>query len=158
MAQSPRATVSTRHSIAPKASSELMDAQSTPATLHESSLILEDLQCFLQALDLCCPTRFSLLVCLWLDNTPVLDLGKILQHRGKFRTCGVSISREIADALVQTFMLLRLIFGILRFHGGCELVVLGHLLISQILGEITLNHLQNFDDAAAGTSCLGVLL
>merc|ERR1719272_2197035 len=155
MAQSPRATVSTRQSIGPKPSSELMDAQSTPATLHESSLTLEDLQCFLQALDLCCPTRFSLLVCLWLGNTPVLDLGKILKHRRKFGTCGVSISRKIADALVQTFMLLRLIFGILRFHCVCELVVLSHflkngngisllhLLISQILGEIAFNNLQN---------------
>merc|ERR1719253_1417076 len=67
-------------------------------------------------------------------------------------------------------MLLRLVFCILRFHGSCELVVLRcllidrngigllHLLISQILREITLHHFQNFNDAAASTTCLGVLL
>merc|ERR1719424_2394663 len=151
----PRATMSTRQSIRFEASSELMGAQSTPAALHESSLTLEDLQCFLQALDLCCPARFPLFVCLWLGNAPVLDFGKVLKHRGKFGTCGVPISREIADALVQTFMFLCLVFCILGFHCGCKLVVLGHLLknrngisllhllISQILCEITFNHLQN---------------
>merc|ERR1719162_2567140 len=106
----PGATMSARQSIRFKASSELMDAQSTPAALHESSLTLEDLQCFLQALDLCCPTRFPLLVCLWLGNTPVFDLGKVLKHSGQLGACGVSISREIANALVQAFVLLRLIF------------------------------------------------
>merc|ERR1719247_499367 len=114
--------MTTRQSILLKPGSVVMDAQSAPAALHESSLTLQDLQCLFQALDLCCSARFPLLVSLWLGNTPVFDFGKVLKHCGKFGTCGVPIPREIADALVQTFIFLRFVFCILGFHGGCKFV------------------------------------
>merc|ERR1719401_669714 len=147
-----------------------MTIVTTLPTLHESRLVLKDLQCFLQAINFGLTACFTLFVSFWLGDAAVFDLCIVIKHGRKFRVCGVPVTGEFTDALIQSFVFLGLVLHILRLHGVGKLIVLSGLLINsngislfsflcgQVLGKIRLYYFQDVNDASTGTAGLAVSL
>merc|ERR1719401_923237 len=100
-----------------------------PASLHEGSLRLEDLQSRLETLYLSFTPSLPLFIALRLGNTAIFQLCIVFENSRELRVCGVPVSREVADTFIQTLKLLCLVDDVLRLHGLRHLVVLSGLLI-----------------------------
>merc|ERR1719221_2479514 len=92
--------------------------------LREGRLAVKDRKRLLEALDLRLALTLTLLVRLRLRNAPLLDLPIVLHDGAQLRVCRVAVRRELADSLVQTHELLRLVLYILSFDCLCHCVLL----------------------------------
>merc|ERR1719235_2897919 len=72
---------------------EALLATSTP--LQESRLSLENLQGFLQSLNLCFPARFAFCICLRLCNAALSELSIILEDSVQLGLGGVPVAAHI---------------------------------------------------------------
>merc|ERR1719375_1386988 len=142
---------------------EVQPAQAPPAALHERCLSFQDLEGLLQTSDLCSAATHALLISLRLCNASVFQFGVVFVDGRQLCVGSIAVGGHLGNACIKVCVLLGLVLDVLLL--GClgdlillrSLVVgllrigLCHLCLSEVLGEVCLYHLQDADDAAAGS-------
>jgi len=136
---------------------------STAFPLDERCLLVQDLQCLLQAFNFSRTALGAFLEGLGLCNATVLDFLIVLHHSSQFSARSFFVPGKLGDFLVETLEFLSLVLNILTqsrlgdfvlLCGGLVLlgrIRFGSLLCCQILREIAFANLKNADDTATSS-------